>query len=162
MLARYFDEGGPVMYAVLAAWVVVLAAVLDRLLYAAGRAVRRPMAAVAALRARGELVAARERLARERERARRGLPRIDAVSQLATSLGLFGTVLGLARSFFARGGELGLAAPEVLASGLATALYTTVAGLVVFLCGQCFLIAWREWEAFCERDVARLLEEVEA
>ena len=58
----------------------------------------------------------------------------------------------------ARGGELGLAAPDVLASGLATALFTTLAGLVVFLFGQAFLIAFDDWREFCERGVAAELE----
>ena len=151
MFAQYFADGGPVMYAVLAAWVLVLAAVFDRLLYAAGRALRRPMRDVESLATRGELDAARSRLEQERQRASRGLTRIDSVSQLAPSIGLFGTVLGIAQSFFARGAELGLAAPEVLASGLSTALFTTIGGLVVFLFGQSFLIVWHEWEGACER-----------
>jgi len=41
MLAEHFHAGGPVMYALLAAWVVVLAGVLDRLAYLALRAWRR-------------------------------------------------------------------------------------------------------------------------
>ena len=48
-----------------------------------------------------------------------------------------------------------LAAPDVLAAGLATALYTTIAGLVVFLFGQAFLIAYREWLDYCERGFER-------
>jgi biopolymer transport protein ExbB/TolQ len=75
---------------------------------------------------------------------------------------LFGTVLGLARAFFARGTGLGLEAPQVLASGLATALFTTIGGLIVFLFGQGFLILFREWLAYCERDVDRLVEAEEA
>ena len=146
MLSSYFDAGGPVMYAVLGAWVVVLAGVLDRASYALGRAVRRPGRIALALAAEGDVSAAWRRFDAERARASRGLERIDAVSQLATSIGLFGTVLGLARTFLARGGELALAAPDVLAAGLSTALYTTVAGLVVFLFGQTFLIAFREWD----------------
>jgi biopolymer transport protein ExbB len=160
MLRAYFDAGGPVMYVLLAAWVVVLAGVLDRLLYAAGRARRRPLSAITGELAVGRADAARGALAEERRLAERGLERIDGVSQLATSIGLFGTVLGLARSFFARGDDLGLAAPEVLASGLATALFTTIAGLVVFLFGQGFLIAWRELLAYSERELpVELVEE---
>ena len=30
MWVSYFEQGGPMMYAVLAAWIVVLAGVLDR------------------------------------------------------------------------------------------------------------------------------------
>ena len=137
MLLPYLEAGGPVMLAVVGAWIVVLAGMLDRMAYAAGRCLRR----VRDIRA-------------EAARARRGLERIDAVSQLATSLGLFGTVLGIARSFLARGTEgNALAAPEALAAGLSTALYTTLAGLAVFLVGQAFLIAYREWLAWCERGL---------
>ena len=157
MFVEYFEAGGPVMYAVLAAWVVVLAGVLDRVLYLIGRARRRPARRIWALLVADRPAAARVALEEERRLAERGLRRIDAVSQIATSLGLFGTVLGLARSFFARGGELGLAAPEVLASGLGTALFTTIAGLGVFLFGQAFLIAFEDWRDWSERDVAALL-----
>lgn len=144
MLASWFQAGGPVMYAVLATWVVVLAGVLDRLAYAAGALVRRPGRRVAALARGGERRAALRAFRDERERAARGLERIDAVSRLATSVGLFGTVLGLAQAFFARSDTLALAAPDVLARGLSTALFTTIGGLVVFLVGQLFLIAYGE------------------
>lgn len=153
MFAEYFEAGGPVMYVVLAAWVVVFAGVLDRLLYILGRARRRPVRHIRRLLVERGAGVAREALDEERRRGDRGLRRIDAVSQIATSIGLFGTVLGIARSFFARGGEMGLAAPEVLASGLATALFTTLAGLVVFLFGQAFLIAFEDWREYLERGV---------
>ena len=162
MFTEYFRAGGPVMYVVFGAWVVVLAAVFDRVAYATGRAWRRPGLQIAACATVRQLEEARQRVSLERRRSERGLERIDAVSQIATSIGLFGTVLGIARSFFARGTDLGLAAPEVLASGLATALFTTIAGLMVFLFGQGFLIAYREWQAFCERGVEELLGGVEA
>ena len=157
MFAKYVEAGGPVMIVVLALWVLVLAGVLDRLLYALVRAWRRPRRSVQDLLRSGDVLAAQTRVESERLRAARGLGRIDAVSQIAPSVGLFGTVLGLAQSFFARGDELGLAAPEVLASGLATALFTTLGGLLVFLLGQGFLIVWREWEAHCERGLETLL-----
>jgi len=160
MLAQYFEDGGPVMYLVLVAWVIVLAGVLDRVAYLAGRVWRRPLERARVLLDAGERVLARERLEVERGSQRRGLTRIDSVSQLAPSIGLFGTVLGIAQSFFARGADLGLAAPEVLASGLATALFTTIGGLVVFLFGQVFLIVWGEWESSCERHTRELLEGV--
>jgi len=160
MLAEYFQAGGPVMYVVLAAWVVVFAGVLDRMLYVFGRFSRRPAQRMQWLLQRGDVAAAKEAFQAERRRGDRGLRRIDSVSQIATSIGLFGTVLGIARSFFARGGELGLAAPDVLAAGLATALFTTLAGLVVFLFGQAFLIAFDDWREYCERGVAAELERV--
>ena len=162
MLREYFDAGGPVMYVVFAAWVLVFAGVLDRAVYAIGRMFRRPDGRIVALAVQGETGAARARLQAERDRAERGLPRIEAISQVATSIGLFGTVLGIAQSFFARGEDLALAAPEVLSQGLSTALFTTLAGLVVFLSGQVFLIGYREWLGFCEREVTELLEQAEA
>jgi biopolymer transport protein ExbB/TolQ len=156
-MREYFDAGGPLMWTLMGAWVIVLAGVFDRLTYAAGRMLRQPMRSVTRLALAGHIAEARRELHDERERAGRMLERIDAVSQLATSLGLFGTVVGIAQAFFARGGELKDAAPEVLAAGLSTALFTTIAGLIVFLVGQCFLIGWREWQAFLERHVERLL-----
>lgn len=152
MFVSYFEAGGPVMYAVFAAWVVVFAAVLDRGCYAIGRVFRRPARRIRALYEAARPDEAARLAEREREVAERGLTRIESVSQLATSIGLFGTVLGIARSFFARGGEGSqLAAPEALAAGLSTALYTTIAGLVVFLFGQSASILFREWIELCER-----------
>ncbi len=162
MFAEYFQAGGPVMYLILAAWVVVLAGILDRLLYALSVASRRPMRRIRDLARRGEESEARRLLEEERQLAARGLARIDAVSQLATSLGLFGTVLGIAQAFFARGALASLDAPAAVAAGLATAIFTTVAGLVVFLPGQAFLIVWQEWQDFRERGLEGVLGEVEA
>lgn len=157
-MREYFDAGGPLMLAILAAWVIVLAAVLDRLVYAVGRILRRPLAEVSRLADAGRIAEARQALSDERKRAARRLERIDALSQLATSLGLFGTVVGITQSFFSRAGELAMSAPEVLASGLSVALITTIGGLIVFLFGQTFLIAWSEWQEFFERDLERRLE----
>jgi len=164
MLLEYVELGGPVMYVVLLTWVVVIAAVLDRVVYGLGRCLRRPLANVRALARAGKRKDARFLLEEERERADRRLTRIDAVSQIAPSIGLFGTVLGMAQSFLARGGVAGdtglsIAAPEALAAGLSTALFTTVAGLIVFLFGQAFLIAWNEWQWFLERGLRGLLLE---
>ena len=151
----WFDavkEGGPVMYGVLAAWLVVLAGVLDRVFYAAGRAVRRPALRAGALARAGRGDDAEALLSREALIARSSLQRIDDSSQLATSIGLFGTVLGIARGFLERGGS---AAPGdslvALSEGLSTALFTTIGGLAVFLFGQAALLVYREWLAWCER-----------
>ena len=157
MFHAQFEAAGPVMHAVLAAWIVVLAGVLDRLLYLGARTWRRPLRATARLTARGERDAAERWVQDERRRAEYGLARIDAVSQIATSVGLFGTVLGIAQAFFARSGA-GLSAPQLLSAGLATALYTTIAGLIVFLSGQVFLIAYGEWLATADQRAERLLE----
>jgi biopolymer transport protein ExbB/TolQ len=146
------EQGGPLMLAVLAAWVVVLAGVVDRGLYALGRGARRPASRVRELRASGAAVEARRLARAERERSLRGVARIDAVSQLATSIGLFGTVVGIAQGFLARGGAGGATQSlDGLASGLSTALFTTIGGLVVFLFGQIALLVYSEWLEACER-----------
>ena len=162
MLAPYFEAGGPVMYLVLALWVIVLAGVLDRLLYALGALLRRPLHRCQKLIARGRGDEALACAEAESVRAARGLARIDAVSQIATSVGLFGTVLGITQSFFARGLGAALAAPEALASGLATALFTTVGGLIVFLFGQAFLIVWNEWHDPRQRALAEVMRQAAA
>lgn len=158
MLAPYVHAGGPLMWAVLAVWVLVLGVVLDRLTYALHSSLRRPHARARKLVRRGHVAQARALVHAERRRAGRGLVRLDALSQLATSVGLFGTVVGIARSFLAGGDGGALADPAALAAGLSTALYTTVGGLTVFLVGQGFVIAFREWQSWTERGLEDLLE----
>ena len=144
MFRDEFLIGGPVMYVIFGVWVLVIALVLERLLFWARRIFTKNPVAI------GD--AAEALATRVSERAEQNLDRIDGLSHLATSLGLFGTVLGITEAFFGRGEELSLAAPEVLASGMATALFTTVAGLIVFLVGQSFLLLFRWWsEAAVER-----------
>jgi biopolymer transport protein ExbB/TolQ len=151
----YLEQGGPLMLAVLAAWIVVLAGVVDRGLYALGRGARRPARRARALRASGAFAEARRLASTEQARALRGLARIDAVSQLATSVGLFGTVVGIAQGFMAQGGARDAASSiDGLASGLSTALFTTIGGLVVFLFGQVALIVFHEWLEACDRGFA--------
>lgn len=146
------DAGGPVMYAVVGAWIIVLAGVIERTLYAVGRGVRRPVLRARDLARHGRVPEALRILDEEDVRAGCTVDRIDGVSQLATSIGLFGTVLGIAQGFLARGGtsESSLAA---LSDGLSTALFTTIAGLFVFLFGQVALLVYREWLGACERAV---------
>lgn len=156
MLRTYFDAGGPLMFVLFGAWIIVFAGILDRLLYAAGCAWRRPRRAMRALWSSGQEQEAQSLAEQEEQRAQRGLDRIQSVSHLATSIGLFGTILGIARSFFARGIDVAADAPEALASGLSTALFTTLGGLAVFLVGESFTIAYREWLSFVNRDVALL------
>ena len=117
MFREEFLLGGPIMYALFVVWVIMMALILERL---------------------GSMLLGPLRKTRGPDRHELNLARIDHLSQIATSLGLFGTVVGIAASFFARGSELSLNAPEALAAGLATALFTTVAGLAIFLVGQTF------------------------
>jgi len=143
-----FQLGGPVMWLLFGVWVVMGAFLMERTLFWVLRPFTRPSDMPAGNTARVRF------LERVEQRANANAERIDGLAQLATSIGLFGTVLGIAKSFFARGSELSLAAPEVLASGLATALFTTVAGISIFILGQTALLIL-DWLA--ERDVARAL-----
>ncbi|MBO8140994.1 MAG: MotA/TolQ/ExbB proton channel family protein [Firmicutes bacterium] len=61
----------------------------------------------------------------------RRLVMLDSIATIAPLLGLLGTVTGIMRSFNVLGSLAGLDSPQVLASGIAEALITTAAGLVV-------------------------------
>ncbi len=148
------------MYALLVVWVLVLSSILDRVLYGLLNPVRRVALSLQKSVGPGGRTGLLEKVEQEMNMASQGVQRIDSLAQLATSLGLFGTVLGISMSFFARGEELGLAAPEVLASGLATALFTTVAGLVIFLFGQAFLVIYQEWLGARARRLETAVEHI--
>ena len=61
----------------------------------------------------------------------RRLVMLDAVVTIAPLLGLLGTVTGIIRSFNVLGALEGLASPQALSVGIAEALITTAAGLVI-------------------------------
>ncbi len=144
MFYEEFQIGGPVMYVLFGVWVLLAAFVLERAFFWTLRPLTRPRRAPAGPAARTRF------LEGVQEDATRHSDRIDGLANMATSLGLFGTVLGIARSFFARGDDLSLAAPEVLAGGLATALFTTVAGIAIFIIGQTAILVF-DW--FAEREL---------
>ena len=147
MFYEEFQLGGPVMWLLFGVWVIMGSLLLERILFWALRPFTRPTAVPAGHTARTRFLESVEDL------TKRNADRIDTLAQLATSVGLFGTVLGIAKSFFARGSELSLAAPEVLAGGLATALFTTVGGIAIFILGQIALLIF-DW--LSDRDLARV------
>lgn len=61
----------------------------------------------------------------------RRLTILDGVATIAPLLGLLGTVTGIIKSFNVLGGMDGLSSPQALSVGIAEALITTAAGLVV-------------------------------
>ena len=65
------------------------------------------------------------------ERLRRGLPVLDTLVTLAPMLGILGTVTGIINSFQLMGTAEGVRGIEAISSGIAEALITTAAGLVV-------------------------------
>lgn len=56
---------------------------------------------------------------------------LDGVATIAPLLGLLGTVTGIIKSFNVMGGMDGLSSPQALSVGIAEALITTAAGLIV-------------------------------
>jgi len=62
-------------------------------------------------------------------RSKQHLRTLAVTSSLGSSLGLFGTVVGMSSSF----GGVRLSNPEVIITGLQTALNTTIFGLTVYL-----------------------------
>jgi biopolymer transport protein ExbB len=69
-------------------------------------------------------------MTREMNRLERNVSYLAGIANVATLLGLFGTVTGMIASFFAMK-SAGISSPEVLAGGISQALFTTAAGLAV-------------------------------
>jgi biopolymer transport protein ExbB len=74
---------------------------------------------------------------------------------LGSSLGLFGTVVGMAQSF----GAVGLNNPGAIISGLKTALNTTVLGLIVYLVAYVAHAFFAQWSANLMQDLEEDLNE---
>ena len=91
----------------------------------------------------------------ELDNLRRGLPILDTIVTLAPMLGILGTVTGIIGSFNMLSSD-GIGNPAGVASGIAEALITTAAGLVVSM------IALIPFNALAShvRRVARRLEQV--
>lgn len=67
----------------------------------------------------------------ELRRLEKNLPILELVVTIAPMLGLLGTVVGIIKSFNVLGATAGLTDPAVLSIGIAEALITTAAGLIV-------------------------------
>ena len=67
---------------------------------------------------------------RQRDRLTKGLSIFGSLATISPFIGLLGTVMGIIESFQSLA-ETGAAGPNVVASGVASALWTTAAGLVV-------------------------------
>lgn len=82
-----------------------------------------------------------------------GLGGIALVASLGPLFGLLGTVVGITIVFDRLAGAEGLVSQGQLAGGIGTALYTTIAGLVV---GICALVSHRWLAARCDHLTAQL------
>jgi biopolymer transport protein ExbB len=105
--------------------------------------------------------APRERFASHVERVGRRLARdvdyglggLALIATLGPLLGLFGTVVGIVVVFDRLAGSEGLVSAQQLAGGIGTALYTTVAGLVV---GMLALVSHRVLASRADGAIAQL------
>jgi biopolymer transport protein ExbB len=128
---------------------------------AVARANRSPAALVVEQALTGEGRSPR-RLAERIERAGReavrvldyGLGGLSLIATLGPLFGLLGTVVGIVIVFNRLAAAEGLVSPGQLAGGIGTALYTTIAGLVV---GICAMVSHRWLAARCDHATAQLL-----
>jgi biopolymer transport protein ExbB len=82
-----------------------------------------------------------------------GLGGLALIATLGPLLGLFGTVVGIVVVFDRLAGAEGLVSAQQLAGGIGTALYTTVAGLIV---GMLALVSHRWLTSRADRAIAEL------
>ncbi len=85
---------------------------------------------------------------------RRGLGTLELLASLSTSLGLFGTVVGVSMSFHA----ISSADSGAVVSGLGVALFTTVLGLVVHLYCSVFAAFFSYLSDRMEGEIQRVLD----
>lgn len=93
-------------------------------------------------------------------RLARGLGVLDTIVTLAPMLGILGTVTGIITSFDLMG-SMGVDDPTGVAGGIAEALITTAAGLVVSIAALILLNAGRVWHAALVRALERAMTDAE-
>jgi len=82
-----------------------------------------------------------------------GLGGIALIATLSPLFGLLGTVVGIVIVFNRMAGAEGVVSPGQLAGGIGTALYTTIAGLIV---GILAMVSHRWLSALCDHATALL------
>ncbi len=100
--------------------------------------------------------------AREVKRLSANLRPLVVIGMIAPLLGLLGTVWGMIQAFSTIAGQAGLGKPELLATGISTALITTAAGLTVAIPTQA---AYYWYKSRIDRFVRRaedVFEDLEA
>lgn len=89
---------------------------------------------------------------RELAALERNVPWLSSVASVETLLGLLGTVTGMIRSFLSLRVS-GIADPSILAGGIAEALITTAAGLLVAIPS---LVAFHVFRQILDRTASRI------
>lgn len=132
MIATLLEEGGVIAWALLALSIVAGSVAIARTvaLVAWRRRLRPGSVLPVDATTDPEIV-----LATEAARLSRGLTTLRVIAAAAPLLGLLGTVVGLFTAFRAVAAQ-GLGDPAVFADGIALALTTTIAGLLVALPSQ--------------------------
>ncbi|MFP4144472.1 MAG: MotA/TolQ/ExbB proton channel family protein [Phycisphaeraceae bacterium] len=97
--------------------------------------------------------AARESLERQRLRLERFLPTLSTIITAAPMLGILGTVLGIIASFDLLAEQAAVRDPKMVSQGIAEALITTAAGLVIAVAT---LFPYGAVRAQVERTLGRL------
>lgn len=153
---EWFVKGGPVMYPLLLCSVLALGIVLERLWSIPG------------LLRQGEVIGQAEISRTEREMAwadltkslSKGLPVLEMIVTVAPMLGLLGTVLGVIDTFELLGSGITQLNKAGLSAGLAEALITTAAGLIIAIPTLvAYHLLGRRVDAFVDECNKRLLEE---
>jgi len=118
----------------------------------AARLIEQALTAAGASRRRltGQVERAGQQIAQE---LNHGVGGIGLIATLGPLLGLFGTVVGIVVVFDRLSAAEGLVSPSQLAGGIGTALYTTVAGLIV---GMCALVSHRFLAGMSSRATTQL------
>lgn len=93
---------------------------------------------------------------READELLRNLPALQATASISMLLGLLGTIFGMIQCFFTVAKEDALGSPSLLADGIAQALITTAAGLLVAIPSLTCFYAFRGRV----RDLVRELDNV--
>ena len=142
-IADFMAAGGPVLWAILGATVLLWALILERFWYLRGIYPRRAEALVAQWQQRADTLSWQARRVREKliSEATLDLSRylgvIRALIVILPLLGLLGTVTGMIRVFDGLA-VFGSGNPRVLADGVSAATIPTMAGLVAALSGLWF------------------------
>jgi biopolymer transport protein ExbB len=127
LMWEWFIKGGPVMYPLLLCSIVALGIILERLWSFPG------------LLRQGRAIAGAKLPAAEREKAlsvlvkamSKGLPVLEVIITVAPMFGFLGTVLGVIDTFELMGRGVTQLNKAGLSEGLAEALITTAAGLII-------------------------------
>lgn len=85
---------------------------------------------------------------------------LSAIVTAAPMLGILGTVVGIIGSFQLLGSDEPITDPAVVAEGIATALYTTAAGLVVSLATLFPMVAFRVQSDRCLNRIEALAGQI--